>query len=299
GGHMRSLTEHQRNAIIIELEKGATKASAIAVAGVDKESFIFEYNHNPEFRKKVDEIYTEHVSRVTPEVRMKFLDLLSKGVTFHSAAFAAGVNAKTMKLYCSQNPEFFELVKEYTKKYNPAQRMTAISYDQREVLIKLLRKGVSRSEACKQAGIPYATLTRYIARDEDMRNAVTEAELEACEKVESALFKNALEGNFNAQKFWLCNRAPDRWKDVSSRSSRDSGSTPIEVHVRNVFDDIDRLALEYERRFKEASARGLAPADAGSDAGGSGYDRLQGDGRPAENGMGKPVHSTYTVSPAA
>jgi len=293
------LTDYEREAILKELERGATKSAAIAIAGVHKENFVNEYNTNEEFRKAVDERYVDSTRRVTPEARAKFLESLERGMTFKDAAISAGVTETTMAKYCSRNPEFYEVVKVYLKRYSPTERTRWISPDQRKVLIELLRKGFSRNEACKQAGISLSNLIKYIARDEEIRNAITEAELEACEKIENALYKSALEGNFQAQKFWLCNRAPDRWKDVSSRSSRDSGSASIEVHVKNVFEDIDRLALEYERKFNEIRARGLAPPDAGSDTGGGGNDRLQGDGGPSENDMGKPIHTTYTVSPAA
>jgi hypothetical protein len=44
-------------------------------------------------------------------------------------------------------------------------------------------------------------------------------------QVEEALFESAVSGNVTAQIFWLCNRAPERWKRLNALS----GDRPTET----------------------------------------------------------------------
>lgn len=64
-----------------------------------------------------------------------------------------------------------------------------------------------------------AALRRAARRHEDKAPAPPPApqdpDAQAAADVESSLLGKALDGNVTAQVFWLCNRAPRRWRSTS------------------------------------------------------------------------------------
>lgn len=65
--------------------------------------------------------------------------------------------------------------------------------------------------------------------------------------IEQALYCRALDGNVSAQVFWLCNRAPERW--------RSSGRVPLPPPGGPLtFADFMRTALEPEETDSDAVA---------------------------------------------
>ena len=81
------------------------------------------------------------------------------------------------------------------------------------IIIESLKNGSTRAAACKAAGINRATFYNWFNASRKFRKRVEEALLTQIGVVEDALYKAAVEGSVAAQKFFLCNRAPDRWKD--------------------------------------------------------------------------------------
>jgi hypothetical protein len=85
----------------------------------------------------------------------------------------------------------------------------------REAYLQKLREGCRRGRAAEAVGVSRVTVCDAIRDDAAFADAVTQAELDACEPVEDALFKAATEDrNVTAIQVWLYNRRPDRWKDM-------------------------------------------------------------------------------------
>jgi len=81
-------------------------------------------------------------------------------------------------------------------------------------ILESLTNGATITEACKAAGIERSTLWRWQQKYPSVREAVEFALQARIEIVEDALFKKAAMGHVTAMIFWLCNRAPDRWRNV-------------------------------------------------------------------------------------
>jgi transposase-like protein len=79
-------------------------------------------------------------------------------------------------------------------------------------IFKSLMAGVSIAQACKAANIDASTLWRWRKINTRVDNMVSSIIESRIQMVEDAQFKTAIEGNPTAQIFYLCNRAPDRWK---------------------------------------------------------------------------------------
>ena len=79
--------------------------------------------------------------------------------------------------------------------------------------------------------------------DSTFAAAVDQAELDACEIVEDALFNKAKDGHLTAIIFYLTNRVPDRWKDRRAVKQ--------EVHVTSA-DDMspDQIKRKIEEALK-------------------------------------------------
>ena len=75
-----------------------------------------------------------------------------------------------------------------------------------------------------------------------------QAELEANELVENALFQAAIGGNVTACQVWLYNRMPDRWAD--RRNVRIGGEPEHPIDVRTMSDDeLNRHAATLANRI--------------------------------------------------
>lgn len=80
--------------------------------------------------------------------------------------------------------------------------------------LDLIRKGQRRGAAARAVGVTRHTIAIYMREDPEFRGEVDDAEMEANEVVEDALYKAATKGgNVVAQQVWLYNRSPDRWAD--------------------------------------------------------------------------------------
>ena len=83
----------------------------------------------------------------------------------------------------------------------------------KERFLELLRNGGRRGASAKAVGVHRATVVDHMKADEGFAEAVSEAEMEANELVENALFSAALKGNVTAIQVWLYNRWGERWAD--------------------------------------------------------------------------------------
>lgn len=109
----------------------------------------------------------------------------------------------------------------------------------REIFLDLLRKGIRRTQACKKAGISRPTFNKYMNNNKKFAAEVAQAESDANELVEQAMFSSALKGNVTAQQVWLYNRDPEHWQDKRSKGE------PQNINL-NVSSDAD-LDAKLER----------------------------------------------------
>lgn len=86
---------------------------------------------------------------------------------------------------------------------------------QKDALIESIAQGATVSAACRAANIDRSTFYAWIKSDEDFRIRYKETAEGAIQAVEDALWDKALSGNVIACIFYLCNRAPERWKNVN------------------------------------------------------------------------------------
>jgi transposase-like protein len=77
------------------------------------------------------------------------------------------------------------------------------------------REGCINKEIADRLGISRSTFYNWRREHEEFREALKDGKEVVDAKVEKALLTEALGGNFNAQKFWLNNRRPERWREKS------------------------------------------------------------------------------------
>lgn len=83
----------------------------------------------------------------------------------------------------------------------------------RSEYLQLLREGQRRGAAAKAVGVTRPTVAAARKDNPDFAAAESQAEMDANELVEDALFQAALSGNVTACQVWLYNRCPERWQD--------------------------------------------------------------------------------------
>lgn len=86
---------------------------------------------------------------------------------------------------------------------------------QKTLIMSLEANGGHIQNACKKAGIARATFYEWKERFEGFADRVDQIIAGQVDTMESALFKNGLEGNVTAQIFYLKNKRPEEWQDVS------------------------------------------------------------------------------------
>lgn len=92
-------------------------------------------------------------------------------------------------------------------------RLGKFGTQKKAAFLDKLREGARRYQAAKEIGVSRETIRLHLHKDPAFAQAVDEAEMEANEHVEDALFKAATKGNVVACQVWLYNRCPDRWMD--------------------------------------------------------------------------------------
>lgn len=89
--------------------------------------------------------------------------------------------------------------------------------------LKLLQEGARRGAAAEAVGITRETVRQYMKEELDFAAAVDQAEMDAHELIEDALFLAAQSGNVVAGIFYLCNRMSEKWKNVQKVLNEHSG----------------------------------------------------------------------------
>jgi hypothetical protein len=132
-----------------------------------------------------------------------------------------------------------------------------LNAERRGIILELLSQGARPIQAAKVAGIHPDTFRRHLKSEPDWRDQVQQAQDDAVEMVEHAMWKLAtgeLPGpQFEAAKFWLLCRGRDRgWTDPRSVNVQVSGQ------LEHVMDSATMLA-EIAVLEETLRARVLAP----------------------------------------
>lgn len=85
--------------------------------------------------------------------------------------------------------------------------------DRQEAFLEGLRRGMRLSAAAEAVGVSWSTVRNYSKIYSDFKTRMDEAEAQACDVVENALFEKAKSGNITAIELWLFNRNKNRWAD--------------------------------------------------------------------------------------
>lgn len=94
-------------------------------------------------------------------------------------------------------------------------------------LIQSLLNGATVTAACKAAGINRDSFYRWYNSNEDFQKQVDDAKLAQVSVVEDSLFSKAKRGHTAAMIFFLCNRAPGKWKNVQKTEVELNAPLPI------------------------------------------------------------------------
>jgi hypothetical protein len=100
-------------------------------------------------------------------------------------------------------------------------RQDKFNQTKKKVYLESLRQGLRRGKAAEAAGVSRVIVWMHMRDDPEFAALVDQAELDACEIVEDALFQKARQGNIVACQVWLYNRHPDRWKDQRAINRQD------------------------------------------------------------------------------
>jgi hypothetical protein len=127
-------------------------------------------------------------------------------------------------------------------------RIAKFDTNKRDAYLEKLRQGLRRGAAAEAVGVHRSTVGNAMRDDPDFAAAVSEAELDACELVEDALFKAATQDrNVTAIQVWLYNRRPARWKDMRQASKTDTLETLLA-----------QLPADLGREIRQAIGRDLS-----------------------------------------
>lgn len=119
--------------------------------------------------------------------------------------------------------------------------------------------GGNVSASSRAAGIDSKTYYNwcnptYVHYDEEFANESREVAEECDDNVESALYRNALEGNHSSQAFWLTNRRPAKWKSMQHHNST------AEVKVTNLSEG---MSFDQAIQIVKAAGIGVPEQDPG------------------------------------
>lgn len=109
------------------------------------------------------------------------------------------------------------------------------------------REGLTNKEIAARFERCESTFYKWCREHPEFRKALKEGKELTDAKVERAVLDSALSGSFPAQRLWLINRRPDRWRDTQRMEVTGADGGALEVH--GMSDE------EIERRSREILAK--------------------------------------------
>ena len=137
-------------------------------------------------------------------------------------------------------------------------RRVKFDADRRAAFLDYLRKGIRRSHACTKVGISRVTFNKWFKDNKKFAEEVLQAEMDANELIEQALFKTALKGNVTAQQVWLYNRNPGSWQDMRNIKLSGDKDNPLTFSSKI---DPSELDAQIERYIQQRKEKGIGKAD--------------------------------------
>jgi len=108
---------------------------------------------------------------------------------------------------------------------------TSYTDDKYNIIIKCIEEGMAENSSIRVAGVPQATWSDWKADSTELVEAVNIAKGRAELRYTNLLRKSAEKGCVEAIKFWMTNRARDKWKDSKHIDQNISGDNPFKIVV--------------------------------------------------------------------
>jgi len=116
-------------------------------------------------------------------------------------------------------------------------------------IIDMIELGQTIAYACEAVGIHRNTELRFRKSNPDYEKLVNEALESRAELVADSLFMQALNGDVSAIKFFLINRANDKWKSEQyMKVSGDEKGAPIGIAIKEVLVELTRQPEDSEQK---------------------------------------------------
>ena len=116
------------------------------------------------------------------------------------------------------------------------------------LLVALYEQGTV-SSAARKVGLSHSTVRNWRDRDAAFDAAIIQVDEECIQRVERALYRDALAGDTTAKIFYLKGKRPKVWHDRARLEVSGPGGGPVPVQV----DDAERQQLlETARQLREA-----------------------------------------------
>lgn len=123
-------------------------------------------------------------------------------------------------------------------------RSTKFTKELSQIILRLYQLGKIDAEVCAIIGIAESTLNRWKQKHAELWESIRKAKKDPDGLVESALFNTALgfemkgryyPPNFFAQRFWLMNRQPDKWRPENLITPPEAPPEKIVSAVKKTF----------------------------------------------------------------
>jgi len=106
-----------------------------------------------------------------------------------------------------------------------------LTEERAETFLHLLENGNTITSICAALGIDTSTYRHYRLTHPEFAQQVDDIKKARELLVEDALYAAAMSGNVKAQIFWLCNRAPERWRSARVEEITGAGGGPLVQEV--------------------------------------------------------------------
>ena len=112
--------------------------------------------------------------------------------------------------------------------------------------LDLIGRGDRRMASARAVGVDPRTVRRHAAKSRAFREKRDDAEMAALERIEDTMYRRAQDGHVGAGIFVLCNRDPQKWRDVKAIevSGPGGGAIPYEQVLSEIEDDRARVLRE-------------------------------------------------------
>lgn len=129
--------------------------------------------------------------------------------------------------------------------HSPSGRKPKITKKIEKLILDAVAEGQTMIYICEKLKLNRQTEWLYRKSHDDYRLKL-EATLDMRDEiVEDALYSKAVGGDVTAVRFWLTNRAGNKWKNIQdSRVGGDSSGVPVQIGVREILVEIPTSSID-------------------------------------------------------